>query len=258
MPLILRKCFRRGAGCRILIGVWIVAAVSCAKPDVHESVHWSYSGESGPDHWGELSQEFQTCEIGRNQSPIDVVNPVEAALAPIEIHYDGRTKEILNNGHTIQINVEPGSWLSADGARFDLAQFHFHSPSEHRVRGASFPFEVHFVHRNQAGELAVVGVVFREGAPDTQLASIWSALPAAESPATPVAVVVRELALMPDDLSYFQYNGSLTTPPCTEGVRWYVVQAVKSASPEQVAAFVKVVGTNARPPQPLNARHVLQ
>jgi len=238
----------------LLLGASLVAAAAFAG----EGIHWGYSGPSGPDHWAELSEEFAACAEGRNQSPIDIAAPVEANLTPIELDYSGRTAALLNNGHTIQVDVSPGSSLSADGLEFELVQFHFHSPSENRVRGERFPLEAHFVHKGASGELAVLAVLFRSGAAEPSLESIWANIPAKAGESTALELALSELSFMPQDRSYYRYSGSLTTPPCTEGVRWYVLKSNSSVSPEQASAFVDAIGENARAPQPLNSRLVLQ
>ena len=158
----------------LLLGTSLVAFASYAG----EGAHWSYSGASGPDHWAELSKEFAACAEGRNQSPIDIATPVEASLSPIELRYSGQTTTLLNSGYTIQVDVAPGNLLSTEGLEFELVQFHFHSPSENRVQGELFPLETHFVHKGAGGELAALAVLFRSGAAEPGLESIWANIPA--------------------------------------------------------------------------------
>ena len=223
-----------------------------------EDSHWSYSGETGPENWANLSPEFAACGSGVNQSPIDINKTVSAELAPLQLSYKGHGTSIVNNGHTVQINVTPGSWLRAEGEDFQLVQFHFHSPSEHQLNGELFPLEGHFVHQNSSGALAVVGVLFREGEWNTDLARIGSAAPQAIDQPEAIDLDIADLDLYGDHESYYRYTGSLTTPPCTEGVQWYVLKRPGHIAVEQAATFVQLIGEDARGPQPINARVVLE
>jgi carbonic anhydrase len=236
------------------IGTGLLAFASYAG----EGAHWGYSGPAGPDHWAELSEEFSVCGDSRNQSPVDIESPMKADLSPLEMKYSGETTDVLNNGHTIQVNASRGSWLSAEGLEFELLQFHFHSPSENRIEGEKFPLEVHFVHKNADGRLAVLAVLFRDGDSKSSMGSIWANIPKNAGESRPLAVALGSLDFIPRDRSYFRYNGSLTTPPCTEGVRWYVLKSVSTVSSEQVSSFLGTIGENAREPQALNSRVVLR
>ena len=142
-----------------------------------EDVHWTYSGEHGPEHWGELSKAFVTCEEGKSQSPIDIVDPIDRELDPIVFSYRGSTTAVVNNGHTLQIDVGRDNTLEVDGQTFKLLQFHLHSPSEHRIEGESFPLEIHFVHQNDRGERAAVSLLFRLGDRNRAMATIGAAAP---------------------------------------------------------------------------------
>jgi carbonic anhydrase len=223
-----------------------------------EDKHWSYSGETGPDHWSTLSPEFAACGNGVNQSPIDIRKTIAADLETLQFKYDSDSTEIVNNGHTLQINVGPGSWLRAEGEKFQLIQLHFHSPSEHRIKGEIFPLEGHFVHQNKSGALAVVGVLFRAGEWNTDLAHFGADAPEDLNQPVPIDVDFAALELYHDNEFYYRYNGSLTTPPCTEGIQWYVLKEPGHIAPEQAAQFVNLIGEDARGPQPVNARIVLE
>jgi carbonic anhydrase len=240
-----------------LRGLFLAVLVFSGSATAGEDVHWTYSGEHGPEHWAELSQTFATCSAGRNQSPIDIVDPIDADLAPIGIAYPGSTIAVANNGHTLQVNVGPGNSLDIDGQTFELLQFHLHSPSEHRIQGESFPLEAHFVHRNDRGELAVVAVLYRAGLPNPGIAKIEGSAPAKTGASQPIDSPIADLGVVPEGRAYYRYSGSLTTPPCTEGVVWLVLQSVASVSDEQVAIFTKLIGESARSPQPLNGRLVV-
>ncbi len=223
-----------------------------------EKNHWSYSGATGPENWAELSPDFAACGNGFNQSPIDITKTVAADLATLQFDYKSHGTVIVNNGHTVQINVGPDSWLRAGGENFQLMQFHFHSPSEHQVKGEIFTLEGHFVHQNASGALAVVSVLFRKGEWNTDLARIGAAAPEAINQPEPIDLDIADLDLFRNHESYYRYNGSLTTPPCTEGVAWYVLKNPGHIAPEQAAQFVTLIGEDARGPQPINARIVLE
>lgn len=218
--------------------------------------HWGYSGAEGPEHWAGLAPEFSACS-GRNQSPIDLSNFIEAELSAIEFDYRTGGIEILNNGHTVQVNYSPGSSITVEGHTFNLKQFHFHSPSENHVNGESFPMEGHLVHADDAGNLAVVAVMFTEGEANETLAEAWAEMPeAGEKRKLPTLSVE---GILPADRDYYRFNGSLTTPPCSEGVWWLVMKNAVSASENQIRRFSGVMGfPNNRPVQATNARPVLQ
>jgi carbonic anhydrase len=234
----------------------MVGSVAAASCTAHEAVHWSYTGESGPEHWGSLSPEFAGCASGQRQSPIDIVPAGEADRPPMVVQYGGRSTQIVNNGHAIQLDVEAGQTLAIDGRRWTLAQVHFHTPAEHRVRGEWFPLEAHFVHRDADGHLAVVGQLYRPGAADAVLAQIVPSLPGGAGESRALAIRLSGLGPSAPALAYYRYDGSLTTPPCAEGVAWHVMQDIRQASPAQIAAFVNLTHENARPLQHLNGREV--
>jgi len=221
--------------------------------------HWGYAGEAGPTNWSKIDPKFAMCALGRNQSPIDLAGLVEADLKPLKLAYKAGAADIVNNGHTIQVNYVPGSVLTVDGRTFELKQFHFHSPSENRIGGKQFPLEGHLVHADKEGSLAVVAVMFQEGAANPLLAKLWEKMPgkAGEKAELPGGLSVA--ALLPADRDYYRFNGSLTTPPCSEGVWWLVMKKPASVSKKQVEQFSKTIGfANNRPVQPVNARPVLR
>ena len=220
-------------------------------------VHWTYSGDTGPQHWSELSPDYAACGIGVNQSPVDIVDTIPAELDTLVFDYRTGSIDIVNNGHTVQVNAEPGSTLRIRGETFQLEQVHFHSPSEHRIDGESFPLEAHFVHRDERGFLAVVAVLFRQGDRNVDLERIGKAAPE-PGKSLPFDIDFKALRLYRNHESYFRYSGSLTTPPCTEGVRWYILKTEETVAPQQAANFVDWIGKDARGPQPLNARVVLE
>jgi carbonic anhydrase len=221
--------------------------------------HWGYSGEAAPENWSKLDPKFAACAAGRNQSPIDLTGLIEADLKPLKLDYKAGASDIVNNGHTVQVDYAPGSSLIVDGRRFELKQFHFHAPSENRIGGEQFPLEGHLVHADKDGNLAVVAVMFREGAANPTLAKLWEKMPAKAGDKAALPAGLSASSLLPGERDYYRFNGSLTTPPCSEGVWWLVMKRTVTASKAQVEQFAKTVGfANNRPAQPVNARPVLR
>lgn len=221
-------------------------------------IHWAYSGDEGPEHWGGLSDKFAACSTGKNQSPINISGLIEAELKPISFSYSAASTEILNNGHTIQVNYKSGSKINIDGIDFELKQFHFHAPSENLIDGKSYPLEAHLVHADKDGNLAVIGVMFVEGKENKALAQAWAKMPK-KADDKQVLTGVAANDLLPENRDYYRFNGSLTTPPCSEGVRWLVMKNAMTASKSQIEAFTNVMQhPNNRPVQATNARPILK
>jgi carbonic anhydrase len=236
----------------------IAAVVSCLTTPALAQ-HWGYSGEAGPENWAKVDGKNMLCGIGRNQSPIDLANFVEADLKALKLDYKAGASEILNNGHTVQVNYAPGSTLTVDGRTFELKQFHFHAPSENRIGGKQFPLEGHLVHADKDGNLAVIALMFQEGAANPLLAKLWEKMPAKAGDKGALSTGLSATQLLPAERAYYRFNGSLTTPPCSEGVWWLVMKKPSTASKAQVEQFSKTMGfANNRPIQPVNARPVLQ
>ncbi|SHO56047.1 carbonic anhydrase [Vibrio quintilis] len=214
---------------------------------------WGYSGQHNPEHWGEVSA---TCLQGRNQSPIDIDHAVQASMKPLEIHYNGTVVGIVNNGHTIQAKVAGDNTMTVDGKTFKLAQFHFHTPSENYVDNHQYAMEAHFVNKDDSGHLAVIAVMFDKGQKSQFMDKLTANLPKtghSEKFAHPL--MVKDL-LPHSQTAYYRFNGSLTTPPCSEGVRWFVMKDTETLSDTQQHAMMKIMGHNNRPLQSLNARVV--
>ncbi len=222
------------------------------------SIHWEYSGPLGPEHWADLSPEFSSCN-GKNQSPINLTSFIEAELKPISFNYSKGSSEIVNNGHTVQINEMPGNTVTLDGISFQLKQFHFHSPSENLINGKSFPLEAHLVHEDVDGNLAVIAVMFEEGKPNKGIEKAWAQFPEHEGDKLPLHVNVSPKEILPRNHDYYRYEGSLTTPPCSEGVRWIVMKHQITASKDEIEKFIHAMHhSNNRPIQPIHARTVLK
>lgn len=218
---------------------------------------WDYTGDTGPDNWAKLSPEYGAC-AGSNQSPINLTGFVDAKLKPVVFNYDAGSSEILNNGHTVQVNTLPGSTITVDDIEFELKQFHFHVPSENQIRGKSYPMEGHLVHADKNGNLAVVAVMVTEGKANKALAKAWAQMPE-KGEKLALSSDISPLEILPSNRDYYRFNGSLTTPPCSEGVRWLVMKQPISASKEQIDQFLKVMHhPNNRPVQATNARPVLE
>jgi carbonic anhydrase len=234
-----------------------------AEPKSHDAkVEWGYSGETGPDKWGDLSPDFILGKIGRNQSPINIAGDsvIEADLPHIKFDYKEEPLKILNVGHTIDVLYESGNSIEVDGIRFVLKQFHFHNPSENHIEGVEFPLEAHLVHADKDGNLAVIAVMFTEGKENTFLEKIWAHAPKKKGETTTAAgETVNVMEMLPANKDYYRFGGSLTTPPCSEGVRWLVLKNPVEVANSQVKAFGKLIGfANDRPIQPTNARAILK
>ena len=217
-----------------------------------KAVHWSYEGEMGPERWG---KEFPTCAKGKAQSPLDIRGPFVKTRTVVTTDYKEGPLKILNNGHTIQVNVPAGSKLRIDGIPYDLLQFHFHRPSEEKIDGKPMAMVVHFVHKNAEGKLAVIGVLLKEGNENPGIKTLWANMPMEEGPeVSPEGVNFNPANLLPREFDFYSYEGSLTTPPCTEGVRFFILKTTVNVAKEQVAAFP--FKRNARPVQELNGREI--
>lgn len=238
-----------------VMALWGAAHATGEQPG--HGTHWGYKGDIGPAAWTKLKPEFSAC-VGKNQSPINVVSTIDAQLPPVRFDYKAGGTEVVNNGHAIQVNYEPGNNIRTDGIPFELKQFHFHSPSENQIDGRSFPLEAHLVHADKDGNLAVVAVLFELGAANPVVSAAWRQMPKAEGKAA-LPTKVSANGLLPTNRDYYRYNGSLTTPPCTEGVRWFILKKPMTISKEQLEAFKTTLGfDNNRPVQPVNARAVLR
>jgi carbonic anhydrase len=219
--------------------------------------HWAYKGHGGPGEWGALNVEFGACKFGRLQSPIDIRGAKTADLTPIKFDYKPSVLKIIDNGHTVQINYASGSSIEVSGVRYELLQFHFHLPSEEKVEGKSHAMVAHLVHRNADGKLAVVAVLLDKGGSSEMIDTLWKNIPAEKGKEREVGdLMIDATRLLPDNKAYYTYQGSLTTPPCSEGVTWFVLKIPTKISAGDIEAFRKLYPLNARPVQPLNGRVV--
>ncbi len=236
------------------------------------AIHWGYSGAEGPAQWGKLSDSYALCSSGKRQSPVNISDVEEQVLYPLSFHYNPVPVQVVNNGHTLQANYSEinknnsvaiggkehqlaskltyGSEMMLGDVSYKLLQFHFHTPSEHAHDSERHAMEVHLVHQAADGNLAVVGVFLKRGAKNAALQKV---LDNASSTVNEVAVaaetMINAIAWLPDDRNYYHYSGSLTTPPCSENVNWFVMKEPIEVSDQQVSRFTQLIGENARPLQ---------
>lgn len=221
--------------------------------------HWGYEGHTGPAHWAKLNPDFNQCDRGKRQSPIalDRATTLQGPAEAIEFQYEAVAGSVLNNGHTIQVDLAPGNHLSVRGKRFELVQFHFHHPAEEQINGKTYPMVAHMVHRSAEGELAVLAVQLTTGAANPAIRTVWTHMPLDKDDRVPLpSPGLNPAGLLPQDQRYFQYMGSLTTPPCSEGVLWLVLKTPVTLSPAQLTLFGQLFPNNVRPLQPSNDRPV--
>ena len=259
MPKHLRRIFARLLTLPLLIAGCSTAPHWYFSGSEHEHhAEWSYQGDTGPEHWGDLDRSYRLARTGRAQSPIDIRPGIALASKPpqIRFRYTPEPATLVNNGHTLQHDQTPGSWLEVDGERYALKQFHVHTPSEHSIDGDPFDAEIHLVHMSSAGDVAVVAVLVRNGAENRAFARIYGALPP-EGTTETLTGQIDPAALLPEDRGVYRYTGSFTTPPCTENVDWFVMEQPIEAGAEEIAAVRALEGSNNRPTQPLNGRRVL-
>jgi carbonic anhydrase len=228
-----------------------------AKGFGEESHHWTYGGETGPDKWGSLDAVNAVCSTGSQESPVDIVGPIRARLPPLNIRWQARPDTIVNNGHTIQLNFAKGDPLNVGDRSYALTQFHFHHPSEHLVGGKAFAMEAHFVHDAEGGGLAVVGVLIAPGQHNAVFNKIVSTMPAGEGASVKADYAIDPNRLLPAGRAYYRYEGSLTTPPCSETVDWFVLAETLEVAEADIARFAKLYPMNARPVQKRDRRFIL-
>jgi carbonic anhydrase len=241
-----------------LMGLMLgLAAMACAQ----DTAPWNYQGKIGPLNWGKLDPAYKACSQGHAQSPIDIRGAhLNKSLPPIEFHYLSGGVTLENNGHTVIVHVNPGSYIVAGGVRYNLEQFHFHHPSEEAVKGKLTDMDVHLLHRSADGKIAVVAVRFSEDRGDANanatMATLWEHLPVTAGATDKIPGNVNPGGLLPTDRGYWTYTGSLTIPPCTEGVQWFVMEQELTISRSQLRAFAALYRINSRPLQDANGRRI--
>jgi len=234
-----------------------------AAPEAHgakgHQPHWSYEGKYGPENWAGVKPEFNACAIGKRQSPVHIQEngTLQGPAEPLQFDYRPSGGSVVNNGHTIQVDLAPGNTLSVRGSTYQLLQFHFHHPSEEKVNHKGFSMVAHLVHKNVEGQLAVVAVLIDPGAANDLVHKVWTHMPLDSGDRVRLPAGLLDMnSLLPKDQRYYQFMGSLTTPPCTEGVLWNVIKAPVTVSKEQLKLFAQLFPMNARPVQALNGRVV--
>jgi carbonic anhydrase len=235
------------------------AAPAVARSEHGHDIHWSYEGEGGPQAWGQLKPDFRTCGTGKRQSPIHIEDSItlQGPAEPIQFNYQPSSGTVINNGHTIQVDVYGDNFITVRGSTYKLIQFHFHYPSEERINYKSYAMVAHLVHRNPEGQLAVVAVLLDPGVANSLVNQVWTYMPldAGDKVRMPDGLLdLKEL--LPQDQRYYQFLGSLTTPPCSEGVLWMVLKQPVTLSREQIKLFGQLFPNNARPLQPVNGRPI--
>ena len=240
---------------KLLFAAMLAASFSVSAA---EHAHWGYEGQEDPAHWGKLSPDFSLCETGKNQSPVNIHSALKTHHGQLDLNFQQGKQQIVNNGHTIQINTRAGNTLKLDGNTFMLQQFHFHTPSENEIDGKQFPLEAHFVYKDNEGQLVVLALMFQQGKANTQLALAWQQMPTAIDQTAILSSPLDIKALLPKQFNFYRFSGSLTTPPCSEGVTWLVLDLPVSASSEQINTFHSIIyHNNNRPVQPLNGRVIV-
>jgi carbonic anhydrase len=242
---------------KVMMLAVLVSAMGTARAEDHVlKPHWAYEGHGDPAHWADLDQANSACKLSKEQSPIDIEerNARKAPLSTLEFNYAAAGAEVINNGHTVQVNLPAGNALKAGDDVAQLLQFHFHTPSEEKINGVNYPMVAHFVHKSADGKLSVVAVLFKQGQENQTLAPVFAALPAEGHPSQLASFNPADV--LPANRAYYKFMGSLTTPPCSDGVRWQVLKQPVELSTQQIAAFHKLYKMNARPVQPLNGRTV--
>ncbi len=236
-----------------------VSAPAVAEAHGAADVHWSYEGENGPQAWGKLKPDFNLCASGKRQSPVNIEdgNTLQGPAEPVQFAYTPSNGTVVNNGHTIQVDVQGENAITVRGSSYRLLQFHFHTPSEEQINFKRFPMVAHLVHKNSEGQLAVVAVLLEEGATNPLIDKVWTYMPLDAGDRVRMPTGLLNLTeLLPTDQRYYQFMGSLTTPPCSEGVLWMVLKKPVSMSKAQYKLFTQLYPGNARPVQALNGRPV--
>ncbi len=228
-----------------------------SEDEAPEEIQWGYQGDLGPEHWGGLDPSFATCSRGEEQSPLDLSRATEKDLGEIVFNYSPTRIHLSHDGRTVSADCEAGDSMRFDKGTFDLVRFQFHRPSEHLIDGKSFPMEIQFLHRDASGRLVMVAVLCREGEPNPALDTFSDGLPSRAGEQGYLGKAVPLQGLLPERRRAYRYEGSLTTPPCTEPVSWVVLAEPLEVSADQLATFERAFAPNDRPPQPLNGRTIL-
>nr|WP_314636930.1 carbonic anhydrase family protein [uncultured Janthinobacterium sp.] len=232
----------------------VVKAAAPPPPPVPRGTHWSYEGDSGPANWSKINVDWAKCGNGSRQSPIDIRDGMKVELEQISFDYHPSSFNVVDNGHTVQVGVSGGNYITVQNRMFELQQFHFHRPSEERINGKAFEMVVHLVHRDAEGRQAVLALLLERGAPQATIQTVWNNLPLEKFETMQPSILLDPAEMLPARRDYYTYMGSMTEPPCSEGVLWMVMKQPVQASPAQMALFSRLYPLNARPVQPANGR----
>ncbi|HEX8611245.1 MAG TPA: carbonic anhydrase family protein [Telluria sp.] len=234
-----------------------VAAITQPPPvRPFRSDTWSYEGETGPANWGKINAAWTKCDTGTRQSPIDLRDGMKVDLEQISFDYKPSGFSVVDNGHTVQVTVGGGNFITVQNRSYELIQFHFHRPSEERVNGKGFEMVVHMLHKDPEGRLAMLAVLLERGKGNNMIQTVWNNLPLEKLDVVNPNVVLDVAEMLPQRRDYFTFMGSMTTPPCNEGVLWLVMKQPMQASPAQMALFSRMYPLNARPIQASSGRMV--
>ena len=232
----------------------VVKAAPPPPPPVARGTHWSYEGDSGPANWSKINVDWAKCGNGSRQSPIDIRDGMKVELEQISFDYHPSSFNVVDNGHTVQVGVSGGNYITVQNRMFELQQFHFHRPSEERINGKAFEMVVHLVHRDAEGRLAVLALLLERGAPQATIQTVWNNLPLEKFETMQPTILLDPAEMLPARRDYYTYMGPMSSPPCSEGVLWLVMKQPVQASPAQMALFSRLYPLNARPIQPANGR----
>lgn len=246
----------------VLLAAGFAAALILASsgPRAQWKTHWSYEGADGPEHWGDLDPAYAACRDGKAQSPIDIRDAKKETLPALQFEFKSGPLKIINNGYTaVRVNYSAGNgnFLFAEDKRYELTQFHFHRPSEETIQGKHYDMVAHFMLQADDGKIAGVAVFLKAGRANATVRELWAHMPMTAGKEQEIpGVEVNPAGLLPRDMAYYMYMGSVTAPPCTEGVKWFVLKTPAEVSTEQIRAFAKLYPHDVRPVQPLNGRVV--
>jgi carbonic anhydrase len=232
-----------------------LAVTAVAAAPAH-GTHWSYEGDSGPASWARINVDWAKCGMGQRQSPIDIRDGIKVDLETIGFDYHTSSFSEIDNGHTIDVTVGAGNFITVGNETYELQGFHFHRPSEERINGKGTEMVMHLVHKSVRGQLAVVAVLLERGKQHSLIQTIWNNLPLEKNQPVAPSIVIDPNEALPERREYYTYMGSMETPPCTEGVLWLVMKEKMQASPAQMALFSRLYPLNARPVQPTSGRTI--
>jgi carbonic anhydrase len=233
----------------------LFGSVAIIPQETEHHAHWAYEGKDGPNKWATLDPAYSECKVGHHQSPIDIRHTEKAGLPPIQFDYSPTPLKIVDNGHTVMVNYAPGSFITVGDHQYQLTQFHFHHPSEEHIHGKGFDMVIHMVHSDASGNLAVVAVLLKAGKVNSALQIMWEHLPKEKDKVAAVeGVSVNAAGFLPVNRGYYTFVGSLTTPPCTEPVTWFVLKTPEEISSGEVEVFARLYPHDTRPTQRLEGR----